>query len=137
MPEMLLNKPEDYYLEEWEVVQNGVHYILTHNQSQILKKELAAGNRGNIMFPDFSINIPFIQNFHKKRKYINPKYILPAPKEEPVKPLTPEQQRKIDERKLEIREKMKGWKTGRQMTAREIENRKTALAEQAKKLQAS
>lgn len=52
-------------IEEWRVVVNKEEYILTNLQGKVLAEEIKKGNRGIIMFKDFAISIPYIQEFYK------------------------------------------------------------------------
>lgn len=64
------------YTEEWIVVINKSKYILNDAESKVLKQEIASGNRGVVMFKDFSINIAYIEEFYLSSKKLSPEFLL-------------------------------------------------------------
>lgn len=56
------------YREEWTVRLNKATYILNEEQANLLKSEIARGNRGVVMFKEFAISIPYIEEFFLSRK---------------------------------------------------------------------
>lgn len=66
----------DRYIEYWVVVINKTHYSLNQDQAEELSRNIKNGNRGIVVFRDFSIPIPFIEEFYLESKKLNPKYQL-------------------------------------------------------------
>jgi hypothetical protein len=84
MPEILNNKEEQNWEEEWEVITNTKgKYILSKMQAIVLKQAIATGNRGTIMFETFAIAIPYIVEFYRVRRFLKDTKQLPAQASEP------------------------------------------------------
>ncbi len=83
---------EQKWEEEWKVVlNNDAEYPLSKLQALVLKQEIAAGNRGIVMFKTFAISIPFIVEFYRVKRFLKGQYQLPKQASEPpYKPLSPE-----------------------------------------------
>jgi hypothetical protein len=91
MPETS-TEPEDQWLEEWCLVVDKTKYHLTPEQSAVVKKAIARGDKGMIMFPKFVISMPYIREFYREKRYINPKYQLKEIVEN--RPQSPEEARR-------------------------------------------
>jgi hypothetical protein len=50
--------------EVWTVVINKNQYSLKENEAKILQDAIASGSRGIVLFKDFSISIPYIEEFY-------------------------------------------------------------------------
>lgn len=51
------------FTEIWRVVVRGNEYTLNADQAKFLQGEITKGSRGIIVFSDFSISIPYIEEF--------------------------------------------------------------------------
>ena len=97
----------DKYIENWIVIVNKNEYHLTKAQAEVLKSEIHSGNRGMIFFGDFTINIPFVEEFYLAEKIINPKFQIEEPITKEVYPeLSEEQRAKNQERLSKIRKQL-------------------------------
>lgn len=94
------------YLEEWSVFINKQEYVLNDAQQKKLHDEIGKGNRGFIQFGEFSINIPMIQEFVLKRRYLKPEKSLQAHAPEPEREWTEEDIAKSKAKIAEIRRKL-------------------------------
>lgn len=56
------------YREYWTVKVNKSTYVLNEEQASLLKKEIANGNRGIVVFKEFAVSIPYIEEFYLSRK---------------------------------------------------------------------
>src|ERR1035437_4268062 len=56
------------YHEEWTAIVNKNKYILNEDQADVIKNAVANGNRGTILFPAFSIDIAFMEEFYMSNK---------------------------------------------------------------------
>ena len=94
------------YEEEWKVVMNtGGKYILSKAQAGLLMESMRAGKR-EIMFKTFMIAIPYVAEFYRTRRFLKDTYKLPErATEEEFKP-TPEQKKRIEKIKKEMRENL-------------------------------
>lgn len=70
---------DDRFVETWVVVVNKGRYSLNENQALKLKTEIASGNRGVVMFRDFAISIPYIQEFYMESRKLKPEYQIEQP----------------------------------------------------------
>lgn len=123
------------YHEEWTAIVNKTKYTLTEEQGNILREEMANGKRGIVVFDNFTINIPFVEEFYLSNKIYDKQIKITAPTE---RELTPEERKKAQERLSEIRlrlKKMKGIEPIRQMTEQEINKRRNKLLDQAGKIE--
>ena len=97
---------ESKYLEHWEVIVNKHSYMLNPKQSDILKKAIADGQKGIVLFDNFAINIVMIQEFFLHHRELNPKYVLPRGDNEPLDKDS-EEYKRVREKLSEIRQKLK------------------------------
>lgn len=85
------------YLEEWTVIINKSKYVLNDKQSKLLKEEIAKGNRGTILFENFSIPISFIEEFYLSDKYPDKSNMIASEN----KYVVSEEEKRIVENKME------------------------------------
>ena len=64
------------YTEEWIAIVNKNKYYLNEKQAALLKQEIARGNRGIVLFDEFSINIPYMEELYLNRKIFNESTLL-------------------------------------------------------------
>lgn len=74
--EELTQETSDRYIEQWTVIINKSEYTLNNSQARALHEQIASGSRGIVMFKDFTIPIPYIEEFFLASKELNPKYQL-------------------------------------------------------------
>jgi len=88
----VLDSEEDKYEEEWEVIvaDTKARYSLSKNQAIYLKEAISRGEKA-VIFESFTIFIPFIIEFYRKRRYLKEAKTLPAKAtERPYVPMSPE-----------------------------------------------
>lgn len=95
--ELLMPEESSRFIETWIVVINKTKYSLTQNQAELLRRAINSGNRGIITFDQFSISIPYIEEFYLESKTLNPKYQL----EQGEIPEISEEQRQRNLKKIE------------------------------------
>jgi hypothetical protein len=70
---------EDKFDEEWVLVTSDkFERALSKNQARYLQQVTATGERGIINFETFAINIPFIIQFYRVRRFLKKEYQLSA-----------------------------------------------------------
>lgn len=91
-----LNEDKEFE-EEWKIITSTKgDYILSKLQARILQQEIAAGNRGIVMFETFAISIPYVAEFYRVRRFLKDAAKLPERAgERPFKPIPPEKWEKI------------------------------------------
>ena len=118
------------YREEWVVIINKKEYPLDEKQAKVLKDAIASGSRGIVVFGDFSVPIPFIEEFYLKEKVYD---VLPA--------LSFENEIKIDEaEKARVRARIEAFKKDffkkhgikQSLTEEEVNTRRNKLLDQLK-----
>lgn len=66
------------YTEEWTAIVNKSRYTLNENEAKVLQDEIAAGNRGIVIFKNFAINIAYLEEFYLSGKVYKTNYMLPS-----------------------------------------------------------
>ena len=116
------------YTEEWTVVVNKTKYPLNEKQANILREKIAQGSRGIVVFDDFSISIPFIEEFYLSDKIYD---VLPEINSTNEQKITEEERQRtrdlIEEFKKRFFDKHK---VKQPLTPEEINTRRNELLDQ-------
>lgn|SRR3990167_7257084 len=119
------------YKEEWTVVINKSKYILNEERANILKKMIQEGKGGTVMFDDFFINIPFIEEFYLSNKVYDKSKMLDSSTRQEI---SEEERKRVGQKIAEFKknffEKHKMPKT--ELTPEEHNTRRNELLDQAK-----
>lgn len=105
--------PDPEWEEEWCVLISSSKepYTLGKKQARLLQEVIASGSRGIVMFQTFSISIPYVTEFYRRKRFLkNVKQLPDKATEPPYKP-TPEQLKRIELIKTNLRKSM-GWPGG-------------------------
>lgn len=90
------------YTEEWTAVVNNSKYILNESQANLLKQAIATNNRGVILFPEFAINLAYLEEFYLSNKIYDKKVLLNSENEREI---TDEEKRRLTIQIAEFRRK--------------------------------
>jgi len=131
---------EDHYLEEWVLIIGDMDWTLDKREAGILKEAIRSGNRGMVVFDEMVVNIPFIKEFYRKKRYLDPKYQIREP--EPEYHVETEEEIKARQdswerarlRGIELEAQLKVASMPKKLSPKEFEARRKMLLEQAEKL---
>jgi len=119
------------YTEEWTVIINKNKYILNEERTNIVKNMINEGKGGTVMFDDYFINIPFIEEFYLSNKIFNVNKQLPTGEKE----ISKEEKDRLTKKMAEFKKNFfQKHILPKKMTDTDVNSRQNELRKQAKKL---
>lgn len=119
------------YREEWTAIVNKTKYVLNEEQANLIKSAIARNNNGKILFPEFTINMAYLEEFYLSNKIYDKSTLLPhKTHQEPSLEEAKRVQEKIEKFKKEFFAKHK---VKQPLTPEEVNTRRNKLLDQAGK----